>query len=360
MSSPGTERAPIEDARILVVGGSAEGRESLLEALVQAGYEAARAVEASEALPVCRELGQDLIVLQLDGGDIDAPALLEQLLPFTRAGTHVPVLGLGNADSEARERAFTLGVRDLLPAQPEPDELELHVRSLLETRHLQLELRGDNRLLEQLALERSRELEDANVEVLERLALAAEYRDDDTLEHIQRVGRTAALVARGLGLAEETVGLVRRSAPLYDIGKIGLSDGILLKTGKLTREEFEIMKTHVLIGHKMLSGSRSPLLQMAAELALTHHERWDGSGYMAGLETDRIPLSGRIVAVADVFDALTHERPYEPAWSVDDAVGEIDRWSGAHFDPKVVEVFVTLDHTALLTLPRGPSEAAQT
>ena len=116
------------------------------------------------------------------------------------------------------------------------------------------------------------------------------------------------------------------------------------------------MKTHVLIGHKMLSGSRSPLLQMAAELALTHHERWDGSGYMAGLEADRIPLSGRIVAVADVFDALTHERPYEPAWSVDDAVAEIDRWGGAHFDPKVVEVFVTLDHAALLTLPRAAAE----
>ena len=345
------DEAPLTDARILVVGAGADGDGPLLESLQRAGYAGVRAVDSSAALPACRELGQDLIVLHLDGGDIDALAVLEQLLPFTRAGTHVPVLGLGSCTGvEARERAFALGVRNLLPAEPEPAELELHVRSLLETRHLQLELRGDNRLLEQLATERSRELEDANVEALERLALAAEYRDDDTLEHIQRVGRTAALVARGLGLAHETVGLVRRSSPLYDIGKIGLSDGILLKTGKLTREEFEIMKTHVLIGHKMLSGSRSPLLQMAAELALTHHERWDGSGYMAGLEADRIPLSGRIVAVADVFDALTHERPYEPAWSVDDAVAEIDRWSGAHFDPKVVEVFVTLDHAALLTL----------
>ena len=351
------DEAPLKDARILVVGRSADAPGTLLEALERAGYEAVRAVDSSAALPVCRELGQDLIVLHLDGGDIGALAVLEQLLPFTRAGTHVPVLGLGTGVAAGeRERAFALGVRDLLPAEPEPAELELHVRSLLETRHLQLELRGDNRLLEQLALERSRELEDAHVEALERLALAAEYRDDDTLEHIQRVGRTAALVARGLGLADETVGLVRRSAPLYDIGKIGLSDGILLKTGKLTREEFEIMKTHVLIGHKMLSGSRSPLLQMAAELALTHHERWDGSGYMAGLEADRIPLSGRIVAVADVFDALTHERPYEPAWSVDDAVAEIDRWGGAHFDPKVVEVFVTLDHAALLTLPRAAAE----
>ena len=343
--------APVNDARILVVGGSRGGPAPLVESLGRAGYAAVRAVDPSAALPACRELGQDLILLHLDGGDIDALAVLEQLLPFTRAGTHVPVLGLGSGSgAEARERAFALGVRDLLPADPEPAELELHVRSLLETRHLQLELRGDNRLLEQLALERSRELEDAHVEALERLALAAEYRDDDTLEHIQRVGRTAALVARGLGLPDETVGLVRRSAPLYDIGKIGLSDGILLKTGKLTPEEFEIMKTHVLIGHKMLSGSRSPLLQMAAELALTHHERWNGGGYMAGLEADRIPLSGRIVAVADVFDALTHERPYEPAWSVDDAVAEIDRWSGTHFDPKVVEVFATLDHAALLTL----------
>ena len=352
------DEAPVKDARILVVGARPDEGRALVEVLEREGYAAVRAVASSEALPACRELGQDLIVLDLDAGDIDALAALEQLLPFTRAGTHVPVLGVGSGTgAEERKRAFTLGVRDLLPAEPDPAELGLRVRSLLETRHLQLELRGDNRLLEQLALERSRELEDAHVEAVERLALAAEYRDDDTLEHIQRVGRTAALVARGLGLPDETVGLVRRSAPLYDIGKIGLSDGILLKTGKLTPEEFEIMKTHVLIGHKMLSGSRSPLLQMAAELALTHHERWDGSGYMAGLGADKIPLSGRIVAVADVFDALTHERPYEPAWSVDDAVGEIDRWSGTHFDPKVVEVFAALDHAALLTLPRASAEA---
>ena len=151
------DEAPLKDARILVVGRSADAPGTLLEALERAGYEAVRAVNSSAALPVCRELGQDLIVLHLDGGDIGALAVLEQLLPFTRAGTHVPVLGLGTGVAAGeRERAFALGVRDLLPAEPEPAELELHVRSLLETRHLQLELRGDNRLLEQLALERSR------------------------------------------------------------------------------------------------------------------------------------------------------------------------------------------------------------
>jgi putative two-component system response regulator len=328
----------------------------VLTALTREGYTGATAVAPSGALAACRDTAPDVIVLDLDGGDLDGPSVLEQLLPFTRAGTHVPVLGLAGeaVDAELRERAFTLGAKDVLVKPAGEREVLLRVRALLETRYLQLRLRGDNQLLEQLVSERSRDLEDAHVEALERLALAAEYRDDDTLEHIQRVGRTAALVARGLGLPDETVGLVRRAAPLYDIGKIGLSDGILLKSAKLTPEEFEIMKTHVLIGHKMLSGSRSSLLQLAAELALTHHERWDGSGYMAGLAGETIPLSGRIVALADVFDALTHERPYEPAWSVEDAVAEIERWSGRHFDPRVVDVFSTLDHQALLSGPRAP------
>ena len=352
------DESVLKDARILVVGTGADDAGSLIEALERDGYSGVRSVSSSEVLAACREAGPDLIVLDLDRGEVNGLAVLEQLLPFTRAGTYVPVLGLASAASaQERERAFSLGAKQLLSKPPEPGESLLHVGALLETRYLQLELRSDNQLLEQLASERSRELEDAHVDALERLALAAEYRDDDTLEHIQRVGRTAALIARGLGLTGETVDLVRRAAPLYDIGKIGLSDGILLKTGKLTPQEFEIMKTHVLIGHKMLSGSRSPLLQMAAELALTHHERWDGSGYMAGLGGDKIPLSGRIVAVADVFDALTHERPYEPAWSVEDAVGEIEGWSGHHFDPRVVDVFATLDHAALLTVPRAAPDA---
>ena len=346
------DEATLREARILVVGS-----EEVASVLRAEGYRAIKELEPERALVACDRLGPDLIVLDLDLPGLDARGLLAQLLPFTRAGSHVPLLAL-SADRaiEAKRRAFSLGARDVLPRPPDPAELGLRVRSLLESRYVQLELRGANRVLEQLVAEQARELEDAHREALQRLALVAEYREDDNLEHIERVGRIAALVGRGLGLPSETGGLLRRAAPLYDIGKIALSDGILLKTGKLSDQEFEIMKSHVVIGHKMLSGSRSPLLQMAAELALTHHERWDGRGYMAGLRGPEIPIAGRIVAVADVFDALTHERPYEPAWTVEDAVAEIRRARERQFDPDVVDVFETLDHSSLLRLPAGSAD----
>jgi HD-GYP domain-containing protein (c-di-GMP phosphodiesterase class II) len=197
--------------------------------------------------------------------------------------------------------------------------------------------------------ERTRDLEQARLEILDRLAIAAEYRDDATQEHAWRLGRTSALLALGLGLPDREVELIRRAAPLHDIGKIGIPDAILLKPGRLTYEEFEQIKTHTTIGAEILSGSRSQLLGMAERIALTHHERWDGRGYPRGLAGEQIPLPGRIVAVADVFDALTHERPYKPAWSLQEAVAEIPSQAGGQFDPDVVGAFLQLDHQTLLS-----------
>jgi putative two-component system response regulator len=162
------------------------------------------------------------------------------------------------------------------------------------------------------------------------------------------VGQTAALLASVLGRDATEASLLRRAAPLHDVGKIGISDLILLKPGRLTPEEFEIMKKHTLIGAKMLSGSQSPLLQQAEVIALTHHERWDGNGYPSQMAGEDIPLAGRIVAVADVFDALTHERPYKTAWSLEAAVAEIKNQSARQFDPNVVEAFLTLPHEKLI------------
>jgi putative two-component system response regulator len=195
--------------------------------------------------------------------------------------------------------------------------------------------------------ERTAELEETQIEILERLALAAEYRDDDTGEHTKRVGQMSAEIARGLGLPPAEVELIRRAAPLHDVGKIAIPDSILLKPGRLTPEEFEQMKTHTTLGSKMLSGGRFPLLQRAEEIALTHHERWEGTGYI-GLAGDSIPLAGRIVAVADVFDALTSARPYKTAWPRAEAVEEIRRQSGRQFDPRVVEAFLKIvEHETL-------------
>lgn len=186
----------------------------------------------------------------------------------------------------------------------------------------------------------SRELEAAQFEMLARLAGAAEFHDDETGEHTRRVGEISVTIAERLGLPQEQIDLIRLAAPLHDIGKIAMPDSVLGKRGKLTAEEFEQMKTHTTIGAKMLTGSSYELLVMAEQIALTHHERWDGSGYPAGLAGEAIPIEGRIVAVADVFDALTHTRPYKLAWRVADAVDEMLAESGVHFDPAVLDAFL--------------------
>lgn len=193
------------------------------------------------------------------------------------------------------------------------------------------------------------QLEQARRETLQRLALAAEYRDDDTSEHTERVASISALVGERLGLGGDELSLLRQAAPLHDIGKLAIPDAILLKPGRLTPEEYEQMKGHAAAGAAILAGSRSDALRLAGEIALTHHEWWDGGGYPAGLSGEAIPLCGRIVALADVFDALTHERPYKHAWEADEAAAEIGRLAGRQFDPAVVRVFDELDPAALVS-----------
>jgi HD-GYP domain-containing protein (c-di-GMP phosphodiesterase class II)/Flp pilus assembly protein TadD len=196
--------------------------------------------------------------------------------------------------------------------------------------------------------ERTRQLEQAQLEMIERLSIAAEYRDDVTGNHAERVGEYCALIAQKLGSDSESVELLRQAARLHDIGKIGIPDSILLKPSTFTPEERGFMQTHTLIGQRILSGGTSKILQAAEQIAVTHHERWNGTGYPNGLDHENIPLFGRIVAVADVFDALMQARPYKPAWSKQQALEEIKRQSGLQFDPSVVEaalqIFEHLEH----------------
>jgi putative two-component system response regulator len=187
----------------------------------------------------------------------------------------------------------------------------------------------------------TRELEQAQFEMLARLAAAAELHDDDTGQHTHRVGDLSVAIAHTLGLPDAQLELLRLAAPLHDVGKIAVSDAVLRKRGRLTVDEFEQVKAHTTAGAQMLAGSPFALLALAEETALTHHERWDGSGYPAGLAGDAIPITGRIVAVADVFDALTHRRPYKPAWSTADAITEMTSQAGRHFDPEVVDAFLS-------------------
>jgi putative two-component system response regulator len=300
----------------------------------------------------------DLVLLDLHMPGMDGFEVMDRLAPLTNDGNDVPFLVLtADATDETMRRALSMGARDFLTKPLDRIELLLRVRNLLHAKSLQDRLREQNSTLEEKVIERTRDLDRARMEMLDRLALAAEYRDDQTQEHAWRIGRICALIGHGLGLPESEVELIRRAAPLHDLGKIGISDTILLKPGRLTNDEVAVMKTHTAIGAQILALSRSPVLRLAERIALMHHERWDGRGYPTGLRGEKIPLAGRIVAVADVFDALTHERPYKRAWSVDKALSEILSQAEQQFDPAVVEAFSTLDHEMLLS-PVNVGEAS--
>ena len=229
----------------------------------------------------------------------------------------------------------------------EAGELIAVARDITARKEAEETVRRYQETLEREVRERTRDLEEARLEILRRLALAAEYRDDDTYEHTERVARTAAALTELLGLSQEHVELMRQAAPLHDIGKLAISDTILLKPGKLTPDEFEVMRRHAALGAEILSGSSSDVLQLAERIALTHHEWWNGDGYPRHLKGEQIPQCGRIVALADVFDALTHSRPYKEAWPVDRAVDEVHKMRGVQFDPDVVEAFDQLDAAEL-------------
>ncbi len=211
-------------------------------------------------------------------------------------------------------------------------------------------------LLEAKFVERTRELDESRAETLYRLTVAAECHDHETAQHTRRVAAMAAAIAARLGLGAEQVTLIREAAPLHDVGKLAISDRILLKGANLTARERDIMKTHAASGARVLSGSHAPVVAMAAVIAASHHEHWDGMGYPLGLGGEAIPLAGRIVAVADVYDALTHDRPYKDAWPRESALAEIARGAGSQFDPRVVAAFLAIRHDTAAPSPATPSE----
>jgi putative two-component system response regulator len=251
--------------------------------------------------------------------------------PLTR---RIPVLFITAKETpEDEQKGFDLGCVDYITKPISAPRVRARVRT-------HLALHDQNRALEAAVRDRTRELQETRLQIIQRLGRAAEYRDNETGMHVIRMSHASQIIALELGLPGQEAETLLTAAPMHDIGKIGIPDRVLLKPGKLDAEEWAIMRRHPEIGHGIIGSHPSPLLRMAAEVALTHHEKWDGNGYPRGLRGEEIPQVGRIVAVADVFDALTSVRPYKPAWTVEAAVEELKRGSGTHFQPQVVEAFL--------------------
>src|ERR1044071_7361277 len=296
----------LRGARILLVDDEQVNIAILTRVLEGAGYQNVLSTQQStQTAALFHDFQPDLICLDLHMPVLDGFAVLEQLQTLIPADVYLPILMLtGDSSAQAAQRGLSLGARDFITKPFAPFEVLLRIRNLLEPRFMHLQLRESNQLLEERVRQRTQALDLVRLEVLDRLTRAAEFRDDATGQHTRRVGTLSALLAEEIGATCTEVDCIARAAPLHDLGKIGVPDQILLKQGPLTPEEFEIMKRHATIGGEILSGGQSELVAMAEQIARSHHEHWDGSGYPGGLSGTAIPLPARIVAVADVFDAL--------------------------------------------------------
>lgn len=344
---------------ILILDDEAANVDYLTRLLDRRGYTSVHGTtNARDALSRLHEKPPDLLVLDLHMPEVDGFAVLAELkhLPGAR---NLPVLVLtGDGSREARNRALSSGAKDFLAKPFDADEAVLRIQNLLLTRLLHKELERQNEVLEERVQQRTQELADAQVEILSRLARVAEYYDEETADHTRRVAAITTGIALELGLDRQAADLIGNASLLHDVGKIAVPSEIVRKPGRLTTEQWAMMMRHTVEGARMLTGSRFELLRQAEEIAHTHHEKWDGTGYPAQLRGEDIPLAGRIVAAADVFDALTSARPYKRAWTVEEALAEVRRMSGSHLDPAVVAalevVLANGDRDAIGSAPEPP------
>ena len=348
----------IKESNILIVDDTVDNLVFLEQLLARKGFRNVTSLSDSRlVLPHIEQQEPDIILLDLMMPHLTGYDILHAVREKYDESVFLPVVVLtAITDREARQKSLSVGATDFLTKPLDVIEVSQRVNNLLRTRYMYKEQVKQSNLLEVAVLERTKELsqnyqilqnmnqtlDETNIEIADRLAEAAEYRDDDTGKHTFRVGNLSALIATEMRMPKEFVDLIRRAARLHDLGKIGISDAILLKPAKLTEDEFRDIQKHCEIGAKILSGGKSALLQMAEKIALSHHERCDGKGYPNGLVQNDIPIEARIVAVVDVFDALTHVRPYKKAWSQEDAIQYIIDQKSQHFDPIVVDAFVNV------------------
>jgi len=299
-----------------------------------------KASDPTDALNWCREHDTDLLLLDYMMPHMDGFAFLQEFRLLS-GQDHVPVIMItADAKTAVKHAALELSANDFLTKPVNKVELRSRVCNMLSLRKSQLVQRGLVRCLQSQVLEADEKLQEGDQGTANRLATAAQFRDPETGAHLLRMASYARLAAANLGLSAEEQDDIHDAAPLHDIGKIGIPDHILLKPGRLDDAEMQIMRTHPLIGAQILKDGNSKLMRNAAVIALSHHEKFDGSGYPHGLKGDEIPLYGRIVAVADVFDALTSNRPYKAAWRIEKAIDWLKQNAGSHFDPACVEALL--------------------
>jgi putative two-component system response regulator len=327
----------------------------LIEALLlPMGYDVLKAANGKEATQMAMETSPDVILMDImmpvmDG--LEAVKILKQ-----DAETRIIPVVMITALREVNDRikALEAGADDFLSKPVDKTELRIRVQTLVKVKAYNDHLRNYQKQLEAevarktIQLRKTLEaLQIASLDSIHRLSRAAEYKDEDTGAHIERMSHYSEAVARKMGLDGKTVERILYAAPMHDVGKIGIPDKILLKPGKLDPDEWEIMKQHATIGARILGGSRTGFIKLAEVIALTHHERWDGSGYPQGLRGTRIPIVGRITAIADVFDALTTRRPYKEPFSLEKSFAIIRESKGTHFDPDVVDAFFAVQDEIL-------------
>ncbi len=339
--------------RILIVDDDPMALKMLCRHLESAGHQCVCAASGEEALALLSP-SIDLVLLDIMMPGMDGYSVC-RVIRNSPHHAETPVIFITALSSVAdRIKAVEAGANDFITKPIDKTEVLIRTSSLLQLKEYRDELARSKKELEEtsrvraealtVAVDNLRDMQEsarlAHLETIHCLSAAAEYRDKDTSQHILRMSRYCSLLARALGLPDQEVEIILHSSPMHDVGKIGIPDAILLKPKSLDDDEWKIMKEHSLIGHKILDGAMSELLIVGAQIALTHHERWDGAGYPRQLSGDQIPLYGRIAAVADVFDALTSARPYKEAFSNEKALDIIKAGRGTQFDPALVDLFL--------------------
>lgn len=330
------------NARILIVDDQQTNVDLLEQILTEAGYTSVLGItNPLEVIDLYQAYSPELVLLDINMPEMDGFQVMEGLAKIEQE-SYTPILVLtAMQDEETRLRSLQSGAQDFLTKPFNNLEVITRIKNMVKIRILHKKVANQNVELERTVGERTYELYETRLEIVHRLGQAAEYRDNETGDHILRMSNMCMRLGIHAGMSNEDAELLLHTSPMHDVGKIGVPDAILLKPGKLTSEEWEKMKSHTTIGGRLLTGHASDLMQMAKTIALTHHEKWDGSGYPKSLAGEDIPLVGRITAVADVFDALTSRRPYKEPYSVEVALDIMRDGRGKHFDPRLVDLFLT-------------------